>query len=101
MLTEICLLRNHRAARCEIANASVAEPAALRFDIAALGDSKLAFRSLNELLVLRRGARDLAWIDQVPTVGFQRREISFFIGMNTECERNVFPGQPRQLEKLT
>ena len=54
---EAGVLREHRPARCEVAGAAIAEPAAAREHVAALGDAELGQRAADERAGRSRGRR--------------------------------------------
>src|SRR5262249_11765945 len=83
---EARVLRDHRTPRREITHASIAEPAALRFDVPALGDAKLASGLLNEPLILRRRPSDFSRIDQIPPGTRECLQVPDFACMNGHRE---------------
>ena len=75
-------------AGCEITDAAIAEPAAARRGVAALGHADLAFRALHERPIAVRCIRHLRRIDQRPAVRRQEREVPL-------SRRDEWPAPPR------
>src|SRR5688572_3493835 len=65
---EAGFLCNYRAPGCQVAHASITEPAAPGLYVATLGNSKLAFGLLDEFAIFGWRVNHLAGIDQAPAV---------------------------------
>src|SRR6266545_7866241 len=72
------VLRDDRAAGCEIADAPVAEPPAFGFDVAAFRDPELSLRTLNERPICVGRSGHSSRIHEIPPVRAESVEIRHF-----------------------
>src|SRR5205085_2355428 len=91
------LLSEDRASGSQVTDATVAEPAATRNHVTALGNAQLPRRLLDEILIRRRSAGNRNWINQRPTILVQQSDVPRFSGMNAERHEKRLIGQRREI----
>ncbi len=90
------VLRDDRAAGCEIADAPVAEPPAFGFDVAAFRDPELSLRTLNERPICVGRSGHSSRIHEIPPVRAESVEIRHFRRMDGECRLKPLAAAMRQ-----
>src|SRR5436190_3309913 len=97
---EAGFLRDHWTAGGKVTNASIAEPAAARGDITALGNSEFTLGFLNKIPVMSRRVCHARRIEQPPAVLGQGSQIFFFVAMDGHRQQKFLPRQCWQAHEL-
>src|SRR5258708_1953703 len=98
---ETGVLSQDRLAAGEIADASIADPAALRLYVHVFGDHEFSCRVADESLIPPGVAGNSLGINQQPAIAFQKTAVAAVGRMNMERDLEALPRQSRQHRQLT